>query len=211
MMDQLTSNGGITLLTCAGAGILPSVLPYVPTDMVKFMNIGACSVSFGTQFWVGSIAGITMFRSLKRRTFGKVQSKLFPKYAALNTTCSLTALVTYLHLNGIGPTEGLSQVCDKWEGVMLVYGLLGNLANSLYFISATTRLMYDIHARESALGLEDEVGQMSPLNTSEKATDEDRKLLKNFGISHGFSVLMSLISMGTCGAYLYFTACSLKF
>jgi len=199
------------LFTCAGAAVLPTVLPYVPADIVKFINVGSCSVSFGTQVWVGSIAGLTMFRTLKRRTFGKVQSKLFPKYATLNTSCSLLALVTYLQLNGIGPTEGLSRVCGKWEGLMLSYCLLGNVANSLYFIPTTTKIMYDIHARENALGLEDEVGQTSPLNKSDKATDEDKNLLKKFNINHGLSVMMSLISMGTCGAYLYFISQNLKF
>lgn len=210
-MDLLTSSGGMVLLTCAGTAVMPTVLPYVPTDIIKFINVGSCSVSFGTQFWVGSIAGLTMFRALKRRTFGRVQSKLFPKYAMLNTSCSLLALVTYLQLNEIGPTEGLSLVCEKWEGLMLLSGLLGNLANSLYFIPATTQLMFKIHARENLLGLEDEIGQMSPLKDSDKATDDDKKLLTNFQISHGFSMIMSLVSMGTCGAYLYFIAQNLKF
>jgi len=211
MMDQLTTNGGMILLTCAGAGILPSVLPYVPSDIVKFMNIGVCSISFGAQFWVGGIAGTTMFRNLKRRTFGSISIKLFRKYATLNTTCSFTALVTYLHLNGIRPTEGLSRVCDKWEGVMLVCCLLGNLANSQYLIPAAIRCTYAIQAREIALGLEDVVGRMSPLKTSEKLTDEDRKVLKNFDITHGLGQFISLLSTGIFGAYLYLTARSLKF
>ena len=211
VMDRLTSSGGMVLLTCAGAAVLPSVLPYVPTDIVKFMNVGSCSVAFGTQFWVGSIAGPTKFRTLPRRTFGNVQSKLFPKYALLSTSCSLLALATYLQLNGIGPTEGLSQVCGTWEGLMLIYGLLGNVANSLYFIPATTRLMFDIHTRERLLELKDEIGTTSPLKTSDKATDEDKNLLKKFNVNHGLSMLMSLISMGTCGAYLYFIAQSLSF
>ena len=94
---------------------------------------------------------------------------------------------------------------------MLTYGLLGNVANSLYFIPATTRLMFDIHTRERLLELKDEIGTTSPLKTSDKATDEDKNLLKKFNVNHGLSMLMSLISMGTCGAYLYFIAQSLSF
>ena len=210
-MDQLTSSGSIVLLQCASAAVLPSVLHYVTNDIVKFLNVTSCSTAFGTQVWVGSIAGLTMFRTLKRRTFGKVQSKLFPKYAILNTSCSLMALVTYLHLNNIGPTDGFSKICGKWEGLMLTYNLLSNVANSLYFIPATTDLMFQIHARENALGLEDEVGQTSPLKRSDKSTDEDKNILKKFNINHGISMLMSLVSMGTCGAYLYFIAKGMTF
>ena len=210
-MDQLTSSGSIVLLQCASAAVLPSVLHYVTNDIVKFLNVTSCSTAFGTQVWVGSIAGLTMFRTLKRRTFGKVQSKLFPKYAILNTSCSLMALVTYLHLNNIRPTDGFSKICGKWEGLMLTYNLLSNVANSLYFIPATTNLMFQIHARENALGLEDEVGQTSPLKRSDKSTDEDKNILKKFNINHGISMLMSLVSMGTCGAYLYFIAKGMTF
>ena len=210
-MDLLTSSGGMVLLACTGTAVMPSILPYVPTDIIKFINVGSCSVSFGAQFWVGSIAGLTMFKVLKRQTFGRVQSKLFPKYAMLNTSCSLLALVTYLQLNEIGPTDGLSLICDKWEGLLLICGLLGNLANTLYFIPATTQLMFKIYARENLLGLEEEIGKKSPLNSSDKATDDDKKLLKRFRISHGCNMIMSLISIGTCGAYLNFIAQNLEF
>ena len=46
-------------------------------------------LSFGT--WFGTVmhttfvAGITMFKNLPRRTFGKLQSKLFPLYFQLCT------------------------------------------------------------------------------------------------------------------------------
>lgn len=38
---------------------------------------------FGTVFWTTFIAGITMFKNLPRRTFGTLQSKLFPLYFQL--------------------------------------------------------------------------------------------------------------------------------
>ena len=210
-MDLLTSTGGAVLFTCAGSALLPSLLPYVPEDIIKFANIASISTSFGTHIWVGGIAGLTMFKTLKRRTFGKVQSKLFPKYATLNTSCSLLALITYLHLNGISPTASLSALCDKWEGVILLTAVASNVANSLYFIPATTKLMFQIHTRENQLKLEDEVGVTSPIKRSDKATDDDKHLLKMFNINHGVSMLMSLASVGACGAYLYFVGKSLKF
>ena len=40
---------------------------------------------FGTVFYTTFIAGITMFKNLPRRTFGSIQSKLFPLYFQLCT------------------------------------------------------------------------------------------------------------------------------
>ena len=40
---------------------------------------------FGTVFYTTFIAGITMFKNLPRRTFGTIQSKLFPLYFQLCT------------------------------------------------------------------------------------------------------------------------------
>ena len=45
---------------------------------------------FGTVFYTTFIAGITMFKALPRQTFGKLQSKLFPKYFSL---CSLSIVL----------------------------------------------------------------------------------------------------------------------
>ena len=210
-MDLLTSSGGTVLLSCAGTALLPSILPYFSDDMIRFTNVISISTSFGTHFWVGSVAGLTMFRSLKRRTFGKLQSKLFPKYAALNTTCSLIALATYLHLNDIGPTDALSQICEKWEGSMLLASLFGNISNSLYFIPATTQLMFKIHAREIELGLEDTIGGTTQLKKCDKASEDDKKLVTRFGINHGISMIMSLVSMGACGTYIYLISRNIKF
>lgn len=206
-MDLLTSSWGMALVMSA----IAAGLPYIPDNVMKFMNIVVCSTSFGTQFWVFLIAGLTMFGTLTRRTFGRVQSKLFPKYATLNTSCSLIAFGTYFHLNNLGHTGSFFKVCEKWEGLMLVYGLLANISNSLYFIPVTTRLTFEVHTREIVLGLEDRVGERSPLRKSDKATDEDKAVLKKFYIIHGISMLMSLIAMGTCGAYLYSVSKTLKF
>lgn len=210
-MDLLTSTGGTVLLSCAGTALLPGILPYVSDDIIRFANVISMSTSFGTHFWVGSVAGLTMFHNLKRRVFGKLQSKLFPKYATLNTSCSLIALATYLHLHNISPTDSLSMICEKSEGTMLLFGLFGNIANSLYFIPATTKLMFMIHAREIELGLEDTVGGTTQLKKSNKASEDDKNLVKKFQISHGISMLMSLVSMGACGAYIYFISKNLKF
>ena len=53
------------------------------------MSIGT---QLGSQFWVGTVAGPTMFCFLERPTFGFIQSKLFPKYGLIGTATSVIAL-----------------------------------------------------------------------------------------------------------------------
>lgn len=48
------------------------------------------STWFGTVAYTTFVAGITMFKNLPRQTFGKLQSKLFPKYFFL---CSVTLIL----------------------------------------------------------------------------------------------------------------------
>eukprot|EP00116_Pleurobrachia_bachei_P010146 sb/3470408/ len=202
---------GSTVVACVGAGVVPTLLPYLPEDLTKFLNVGSIGISFGTHIWVGSVAGLTMFRTLKRRTFGNVQSKLFPKYATMNTACSFVALATFLHLRKLSPTDAISVLGSTLEGGALMACLASNLLNSIYFIPATTNLMFLLHKRERELGLEDQVGSTSPLKSDPNATEEDKKTLMKFGIHHGVSMMMSLVSVVGCGAYLYYIGKSVSF
>ena len=47
---------------------------------IHMLSFGAW---FGTVFYTTFIAGLTMFKNLPRQTFGRLQSKLFPKYFSL--------------------------------------------------------------------------------------------------------------------------------
>jgi hypothetical protein len=51
---------------------------------------------FGTVFYTTFIAGLTMHNNLPRQTFGKLQSKLFPKYFLLCTISILLQVRTPL-------------------------------------------------------------------------------------------------------------------
>ena len=57
--------------------------------MASLVSIGT---QLGSQFWVGTVAGPTMFCFLERPTFGFIQSKLFPKYGLIGTATSVIAL-----------------------------------------------------------------------------------------------------------------------
>jgi hypothetical protein len=79
------------LLTLSLAGASQkSPLALLPTQAgaaIHLLSFGTC---FGTMFYTTFIFGITAFRNLPRQTFGKLQSKLFPKYFSL---CSITILL----------------------------------------------------------------------------------------------------------------------
>ena len=49
------------------------------------IHILSFGIWFGTVFYTTFVAGITMFKNLPRRTFGSLQSKLFPLYFQLCT------------------------------------------------------------------------------------------------------------------------------
>ena len=57
--------------------------------LASLVSIGT---QLGSQFWVGTVAGPTMFVNLERPTFGFIQSKLFPKYGLIGTATSVIAL-----------------------------------------------------------------------------------------------------------------------
>lgn len=54
---------------------------------------------FGTVFYTTFVAGITMFKNLPRRTFGTLQSKLFPLYFKLCTGMIALQVKTNLSLH----------------------------------------------------------------------------------------------------------------
>ena len=62
-------------------------LPALALASIHLLSFG---IYFGASFYTTFIAGLTMFKNLPRQTFGKLQSKLFPKYFAL---CSLTLVL----------------------------------------------------------------------------------------------------------------------
>ena len=62
----------------------------VSTKAAAFSHLIAYSTWFGTAVYTTFILGLTMFKNLPRQTFGKLQSKLFPKYFKL---CSSMMLI----------------------------------------------------------------------------------------------------------------------
>ncbi|GFO19761.1 transmembrane protein 205, partial [Plakobranchus ocellatus] len=60
------------------------------------LHLGSFGANFGAQMWVTFVAGLTMFYSLPRHMFGKVQSRLFPMFYLWSLVCSAVTLSTFL-------------------------------------------------------------------------------------------------------------------
>lgn len=62
----------------------------LPNTSAAILHTLSFATWFGTVAYTTFVAGITMFKNLPRKTFGKLQSKLFPKYFSL---CSVTLIL----------------------------------------------------------------------------------------------------------------------
>lgn len=79
------------LATLAVAGLsTKSPLTKISRKVGATAHLLSFATWFGTVVYTTFIAGITMYKNLPRQTFGKLQSKLFPKYFNL---CSIAILL----------------------------------------------------------------------------------------------------------------------
>jgi hypothetical protein len=62
----------------------------IPARVSAILHMLSFGTWFGTMSYTTFILGLTMFKNLPRQTFGKLQSKLFPKYFSL---CSITIVL----------------------------------------------------------------------------------------------------------------------
>ena len=131
---------------------------------------------FGTVFYTTFIAGITMFQNLPRQTFGKLQSKLFPKYFFLSSITIILQLLTVPMIGSGGSTTN-----------PLIVALLATLLNQIILEPYSTKIMLERYDLE---------------NSSGGTNTERYKVLKaQFGKMHGLSSLTNLIAF--CGAIIH--------
>lgn len=137
---------------------------------------------FGCSMWVSFVAGIVMFKTLPRHTFGKLQSKLFPAYFQFSLLMICVCLMT--------SPKAFGKIGNSlW--VILATVLL----NLVYLEPKTTKIMFERHVVERRLGTGHEIGQIKP-SDPEKANDPElRALSKKFGMFHGMSSLSNLVAL----------------
>jgi len=121
---------------------------FLPSAGIGFVHMLAFGTWFGTLAWTSFIFGIVAFRNLPRQTFGKLQSKLFPKYFALSSSAPAILLATlYYATNGNPPIN---------EVRLLVISLVCSLTNLLFTEPAATKVMFQRYEMENSSGPRDE-------------------------------------------------------
>lgn len=161
----------LSALALAGLTTAPRALPAKASASLHLLSFGTW---FGSVAYTTFIAGITMFKNLPRQTFGKLQSKLFPKYFALGSTALLLQLITL---------SSLPAAIQNSSAKALVVALFMTLANQFYLEPLSSNNMMRRYELEKQDGGTD--------------TDEYKTLKANFGKFHGISSLTNLIAL--CG------------
>lgn len=152
----------------------------LPAQGTLFVNLLAYAIVLGSTIWNTFFVGLTMFKNMPRQTFGKVQSKLFPRYFALTTAATIVMLSTLL-LAGAAPAS---------RGVVLLgVSLALSLGNYVGVEPVTTKLMFDRYEIEN-----------KPTKTDEDM-QQIKVLYKKFGAWHGISSLLNLVFLCTIMAY----------
>lgn len=161
----LTVGGSVAV--AAGSTVL------LPSTALTFLHLTAFATFFGTNLWNSFFVGFTMFKNMPRQTFGRVQSKLFPLYFALTTSCNVLLLGS---LVAVGSTAAVpSNVVT-----LLAVSLAGNLVNWFALEPLCTKLMfarYDIENKDAK---------------TEEDQAQIKTLYKKFGMFHGISSMINL-------------------
>lgn len=156
----------------AGVSAFAGSTAYMPGTLVTYIHLMAFAVFFGTNFWNSFFVGITMFKNMPRQMFGRVQSKLFPLYFGLTTSCNIVLLST-TYLAAAQPTPQLL--------APLGVSLGASLANWLLLEPKCTTLMFQRYAIENKE------------EKTESDQNEIKALYKQFGMWHGISSLVNLV------------------
>mmetsp|Transcript_4363 Transcript_4363/g.11486 ORF Transcript_4363/g.11486 Transcript_4363/m.11486 type:complete len:220 (+) Transcript_4363:59-718(+) len=181
VLSQIATALGVASVSALAA---PQRLKGIGESLAPLLSL-SWGVLFGSQVWVSLVSGITMFRTVPRHTFGKLQSKLFPAYFQLSTICS--SLLT-IATAALMPSNRLLHTCAGLS-------LASSLVNLVYLEPQTTATMYERHAIERELGIGVSMKDAPATVEMAKANTELQRLNKKFGMYHGISSLSNLIGL----------------
>ncbi|KIY99928.1 hypothetical protein MNEG_8032 [Monoraphidium neglectum] len=175
-------SGGTTLLSPQGAA---------------FVHVLAFGTLLGSIIFNTFIVGLTMFKNMPRQMFGRVQSKMFPKYFSLTTGAALVLLAGH----ALSPA-GLVLSAPGVVALLVTSGL--SVLNWLAIEPFVTGLMfqrYDIESDRTALRCGPPSSQQNkPSKTSEDEA-EIKRLYGKFGMWHGISSLNNLAVLAAVVSY----------
>lgn len=165
---------------------------FLPMRMLAFVHVLSYAIMMGASVWNTFFVGLTMFKSMPRQTFGKVQAKLFPMFFALTTACNVLMLGTWLAATGDVAAAAAAPTAPV---ISLFVALLCGLANWFYLEPVCTSLMFERYDLE---------------NKGDAKTEEDKAriavLYKKFGAMHGISALVNLVQIGCLAGHSWVLA-----
>jgi len=165
-----------TCMSTAVTAAGAAVVPTLPQTAATFVTLSSTGIMLGTQCWVAFVAGPTMFTNMERHAFGNIQARLFPKLGMVSMGMSGLAVAGYLKSHS--PDLSLA---------LLSSSLIINILNSFIFFPVCTNYMYEMRKHE--------VG-----------TDERKKAGMMFGITHGISNIVTLVSLAANLGFFYIVA-----
>ncbi|KAK9322053.1 hypothetical protein V1517DRAFT_324489 [Lipomyces orientalis] len=145
-------------------------------------HLFAYSILFGSTVYQSFFVGITAFRALPRQHFSALQVKIFPPYFAMQT-----AIPGFLLL-----TAPFSITNDKLSLSSLLITAVTGLANLAYIGPLTVKIMNRRKAQEAKEGKK---------YYDEEASEDMKKLNKEFGIVHGISTILNLGTLFVTALY----------
>ncbi|NXA04693.1 TM205 protein, partial [Sapayoa aenigma] len=179
-----------------------------PSTTIKLLHLLFLSTSWGVQIWVTFVAGFVMSRHLPRHTFGFIQSKLFPYYFHISSTCAFLNLTLFAMYH---PSEQLS---DKHATQIIIFFICiaASVLNTQWFGRATSDAVVNMYLVERGQGLRQEVG----LAASERrralcaSNPRYRQLSQQFALYHILSSFCNLCCIVCNGLSLYYLAAKLS-
>jgi hypothetical protein len=162
---------------------------FLTLKAIGFIHAMAFGTWFGTLAWTSFVFGIVAFRNLPRQTFGKLQSKLFPKYFVVTGFAPAFMMATLYYLTGGAP--------PMHEMRLLGISALTAVLNLVVAEPAATDVMFKRYALENAEGERDE--------------ESIKALKKQFGKWHGISSLLNLVNLVCAVGHAFYLGGSIAF
>eukprot|EP00898_Chlorokybus_atmophyticus_P002914 jgi/Chlat1/3623/Chrsp237S03613 len=176
LTPAIHNKNAVRALAIAGAVVLSAQSSImISSRLAWFLHFVAFGCWLGTSVYTTFIAGIVMFRNLPRQTFGKLQARLFPRYFQLNAASLLVLLVSFFSLSRLPYSLAIGQPL-----LTLGLSLVCTLANLVVLEPWATRVMLERYDLE---------------NAGDKTSDAQRQLAKRFGMLHGLSSLVNMVSL----------------
>ncbi|NXS13722.1 TM205 protein, partial [Neodrepanis coruscans] len=177
-----------------------------PSTTIKLLHLLFLSTSWGMQIWMTFVAGFVMSRCLPRHTFGLIQTKLFPYYFHISSTCAFLNLTLFAMYHPHLRDEHTTQI------IIFFICIAASVLNTQWFGQVTSDIVADMHLVERGQGLGQEVGLAASESRRALCASNPsyRQLSRQFTLYHFLSSLCNLCCVVCNGLSLYYLAAKLS-